>query len=921
MRVPLEWLREYCDPDLDVHGIEERLTMTGTKVEAIHHHGVRSPERFVVGRVLACERHPNADRLSVCEVDVGPTHPAHPAPAGSTQADPDHPVNPAPADSTRPAGPDRPASPGGPARIVCGAPNVAAGQTVAVACPGAVMPDGIEIKRAKLRGVVSEGMICAERELEIGPGGEGILVLDGLLDSGRLAPGTPLAQVLPIATEVLELEVTPNRPDCLGVYGVARELHAATGAPLASAPWSEDPGSAGPLPAGSDGATPAQVEVRCPDLCPRFTARVFENVRIAQSPPWLKARLSAAGQRPINNVVDITNYAMLLTGQPLHAFDLDRVVGGRLVVRRAREGEQVQTLDGQTRTLDGEMVVIEDGEGPTSIAGLMGGARSEVAQDTTRVLMEVATWDGPNIHRSSWALGLRSEASARFEKGLAPEQCIDAQAIAARLMIELCGATLTPGTVDVGGWGEGEGESGRAGERAGAQLTPIHLREVRVEAILGVPVPRARQREILLALDFQVRDVPDGLEVTVPAPRRADVSREADLIEEVARIDGLEKLPATLPPRRPAGLLSHEQRLRRRAVDVLVGRGLYETVGWTFTSRESLERLRLSGGDPRLAGAVALENPLSEEHALLRTTLLGSLLDSAARNAARENPDLRIFEVGTVFSRPAAAGAPGQTMPDAPREESAHSPIEEHRALGVLLSGRAVPATWRAPDPPRADLYAAKGVLEALAAALRVPVECAPAGERHPFLHPGRAAEVSVDGEPIGWLGELHPLLAGRSLEGAAAIELDLDRLLTAALGGEDRSGTGGGGSGMGGSGTRTDSSGMGADRNRSVSGRERYRDLISFPALRQDLAVILPAQVPAAAAVALVREVAGALLDDVRVFDVYEGPQVGEGRRSLALALSFRASDRTLSEEDVAPVRARIVAALGERLGGELRG
>ncbi len=858
MRVPLEWLGEYCDPGLDVHAIEERLTMTGTKVEAIHHHGVRSPERFVVGRVLACERHPNADRLSVCEVDLGP--------AGSE----------------------------GPATIVCGAPNVAAGQTVAVACPGAVMPDGMEIKRAKLRGVVSEGMICAERELEIGPGGEGILVLDGLLEDGRLAPGTPLAEVLPIATEVLELEVTPNRPDCLGVYGVARELHAATGAPLAPAPWSEDPGSAGPLPAGSDGAGLAQVEVRCPDLCPRFTARVFENVTIAQSPPWLKARLSAAGQRPINNVVDITNYAMLLTSQPLHAFDLDRVAGARLVVRRAQEGERVQTLDGQTRTLDGEMVVIEDAEGPTSIAGLMGGARSEVAQDTTRVLMEVATWEGPNIHRSSWALGLRSEASARFEKGLAPEQCIDAQAIAARLMIELCGATLLPGTIDVG--------------PTPPQPRAIRLREARVEAILGVPVPRPRQREILEALDFQAREAPDGLDVTVPPPRRADVAREADLIEEVARIDGLEKLPAMLPGHRPAGRLSQEQQLRRRAVDALVGRGLYETVGWTFASRESLGRLRLSEDDPRAANALALENPLSEEHALLRTTLLGSLLDSATRNAAREHPDLRIFEVGTVFAHrpPRRPQDPSATDPftrvfgpdrDIPAVADVHehrvlgvtptvAGVHEHRALGVLLSGRLAPPTWRAPEPPCADIYAVKGVLEALGAALRVPVECRPSTE--PFLHPGRAASVLVDGEPIGWLGELHPLVAARELEGVAVMELDLDRLIAAAVAG---------------TGTRV------------------YSDLISFPVLRQDIAVALPREVPAAAVLEVVREAAGGLLADARVFDVYEGPQMGEGMRSLALALSFRAPDRTLADEDVAPLRERIVAALGERLGGELRG
>ncbi len=888
MKVPLEWLREYCDPGLDVHGIEERLTMTGTKVEAIHHHGVGAPERFVVGRVLACERHPNADRLSVCEVDLG-------------DADPE-----------------------GPATIVCGAPNVAAGQTVAVACPGARMPDGMEIKRAKLRGVVSEGMICAERELAIGTGGQGIMVLDDLLGDGRRpsatsptdqsaaphapapgtpalgtpapgtpAPGTPLAQVLPISTEVLELEVTPNRPDCLGVYGVARELHAATGAPLAPAPWSEDPGSPGPLVAGVGGVpvktAPAEVEVQCPDLCPRFTARVFENVTVASSPPWLKARLSAAGQRPIDNVVDITNYVMLLTGQPLHAFDLDRVAGGRLVVRRAREGERVQTLDGQTRTLDGEMVVIEDGEGPTSIAGLMGGARSEVGEGTTRVLMEVANWHGPAIHRASWALGLRSEASARFEKGLAPEQCDHAQALAARLMVELCGATLAPGTVDVGEW-----------ERAPRR---IRLREARVQAILGVPVPRARQQEILAALDFSAQEAPDGLDVTVPPLRRADVTRETDLIEEVARVDGLEKLPATLPRHRPAGLLSPEQRLRRRAVDALVGRGLYETVGWTFTSHEALTRLRLDEADPRRGGVVALENPLSEEHALLRTTLLGSLLDSAARNVAREHPDLRIFEVGTVFSWPgaprssrggagealaSAAGGPSPSAGEAPADPLRDTGVEEHCALGVLLSGRVAPPTWRAPDPPRADLYAVRGVLEALAAALRVPVECRAAAGRHPFLHPGRAAEVFAAGAPLGWLGELHPLVAERDLQGAAVMELDLDRLLAAAV---------------------------------QKADVRRYTDLISYPALRQDLAVALPREVSAADVLAVVREAAGALLADVRVFDVYEGSQVGEGLRSLALALSFRTGERTLADEDVAPVRARVVAALSERLGGELRG
>ncbi|HEX3391104.1 MAG TPA: phenylalanine--tRNA ligase subunit beta [Solirubrobacteraceae bacterium] len=835
MKTPLNWLREYCDPDLDTNQIEERLTMTGTKVETILRHGAPSVENFVVAKVLSVEAHPNADRLRVCSVDVGA---------------------------------------GEPATIVCGAPNVAAGQTVAVALPGAVMPGGMRIKGAKLRGVASSGMILAADELQIDSDHAGIMVLDELIlactreGDAELAPGAPLADVLSVGTDVLELEITPNRPDCLGVYGVARELHAATGAPLAPEPWTEDPGSAGELSA-------ATVTVQCPDLCPRFTARAFEDVTIAPSPLWLKARLSAAGQRPINNVVDITNYVMLLTGQPLHAFDLDRVAGGKLTVRRAREGEQVTTLDGQVRTLDSEMVVIDDALGPTSIAGIMGGERSEVHDGTTRVLMEVANWSGPNIHRSSWALGLRSEASGRFEKGLAPEQCLHAQAIATKLMIELCGARLLPGTIDIGG-------------PAKPPMT-IRLRERRVESILGMAVPRERQREILVALDFAavdaVADVPGGtpgaapagepaLDVTVPPLRREDITREADLIEEIARINGLGELPATLPARRGAyGRLSDTQRLRRRAVDALVGRGLYEAVGWTFTAPGLYDRLHLPADDPRRRAPV-LENPLSEDQSLLRTTLLGSLLDVARHNVARGMADLRLFEVGRVFAL------------DGDRA------VSERDSVAMMLTGRIAPVTWGAGEPAKADLFAAKGVLEALGEALRVEFECRP-GEQ-PFLHPGRSAGVLCDGEQIGWLGELHPLVAREwDLDGAAVMELDLDRLLALAAAGE-----------------------------------HGYQDVISYPGLRQDLAVVLSRDVPAARATELVRAAGGDLLDSVEVFDVYEGPalpppsseQVGEGRRSLALSLSFRASDRTLTDADVVPLRERIVQAL-EELGGELRG
>ncbi len=842
MRVPLDWLREYCDPPLDARAIEQRLTMTGTKVEAIHHHGVPSVEHFVVGRVLSAERHPDADRLRVCAVDLGD---------GDGEGE----------------GEGEGEGGGSPATIVCGAPNVAAGQTVAVAEPGAVMPDGTKLKRAKLRGVVSEGMILAASELELGAGGEGIMVLDELILDAELAPGTPLADVLAISTDVLELEITPNRPDCLGVYGVARELHAATGAALAEQPWLDDLGSAGVL----DGV---EVRVECPELCPRFTARVFEDVTIGPSPIWLQARLIAAGQRPINNVVDVTNYTMLLCGQPLHAFDLDRVAGRRLSVRLARDGEQVQTLDGQSRALDAQTLLIEDADGPTSIAGLMGGARSEVAPQTTRVLLEVATWSGPSIHHASWALGLRSEASSRFEKGLQPEQCMQAQALATKLMIECCGARVLPGTIDLA--------------QPAQALATLRLRERRVEAILGVPVPVERQREILQALDFACAPADDGLDVTVPALRRDDVTREIDLIEEVARIDGVDRLPATLPARRgAAGKLTHAQRVRRGAEDVMAGRGLYEIVGWSFTEPALLDRLLLPS-DHELRRVVRLQNPMSDAQSIMRPTLLGSLLDAARHNVSRNGPDVAIFESGTVYR--AADGSGGARTPTG---------ADEHHALGVLLSGALAPRSWRA-APAQADFFAAKALLAALLD--RFHVHWGVQEEQWPFLHPGRSAAVIArapsdarerSGEPLrlGLIGELHPTVAATwglphsAADGRTAVfAIDLGKLAAVAP---------------------------------EVS---LFRAFGSVPTLRQDIAVTLPDDVPARQVLHAVRKAGGAMLEDADVFDVYAGSQVGEGRRSLALALSFRAEERTLTDEDVAPLRERIVAALGE-LGGELRG
>jgi phenylalanyl-tRNA synthetase beta chain len=805
MRVPLKWLREYVDPPLDTHQIADRLTMTGTKVEAIHRHGVDALENFVVGRVLEAEQHPNADRLSVCLVDIG---------------DPDRPQ-----------------------QIVCGAPNVAAGQTVAVAKPGAVMPDGTKLGKAKLRGVESNGMILAEDEVAIGTEHAGIMVLE----PNGLVPGTPLETVLPIATDVLELEITSNRPDCLGIYGVARETHAATGAALKPPPWSEDPGSAGDPP----GIT---ISVEDSELCPRFTARVFEEVKIGPSPPWLKARLMAAGQRPISNVVDITNYVMLLTGQPLHAFDLDRVAGARLTVRRAHDDEQIETLDGQTRTLDHDMVLIEDAEGPTSIAGVMGGARSEVQPDTTRVLMEVANWNGANIHRTSLKLGLRSEASGRFEKQLQPEQAMEAQAVATALMLELTGARLVPGTVDIGG--------------EGPPAKTIALRDARVSSLLGLDIPRERSAEILGSLEFKPAWAHDGLEVTVPPFRRGDVTREADLVEEVARMYGLEKLPATLPSRHGAhGQLTPRQKLRRRATDVLAAQGLHEIVGWSFTSPDLADRLRLGPEHP-LRETVALTNPLSTEQSVLRTTLLGSLLDTGQRNRARGAASVRLFEAGAVYL---------------PRGQQS-LPREPYH-VGAILTGVARARSWRDGAARRVDFFAIKGVLAGLFDALRIPWALERASE--PFLHPGRSARILADGEPAGWVGEIHPLVVADwdwdVDDTVAAFELDLDAV--------------------------------------PVPTTPLYGQISSFPDVREDLAVVVPEHVSADELIDAVRGAGRPLLAGVEVFDVYRDPdKLGEGKKSLALRLTYRATDRTLTDEEVAERREAIAGAVQNALGGRIR-
>ena len=809
MRVPLSWLREYCDPGIEPAVLADRLVMTGTEVERLDQVGPPSAEGFVVGKVVKCEKHPKADRLSACMVDTG--------------------------DGERP--------------IVCGAPNVAAGQTVAVALPGARMPNGEKLRKAKLRGIPSEGMILAADELEIGDDHEGIMVLDE-----GLAAGSSLDEVLPLGEAVLEIEVTPNRSDCFGVHGVAREVHAITGAALTADPWAED----APAEGEGEASDYASVTVEVPELCPRFTARVFTDVTVGPSPLWLQARLAAAGQRPINNVVDITNYVMLLTAQPLHAFDLDKVPDGALTVRTADAGEKMTTLDDVERSFDAETVLVCDRNGPSGIAGIMGGQTSEVSESTTRVLLEVANWNGTNILRTSRELGLRSEASSRFEKQLHPELTMRAQAVASRLLVELCGAKMVPGTIDV------------AAEPPAPRR--LILRAERVKGLLGMLISQADQKTYLERLGFEVQEAGEDLEVVVPPDRHYDVTREVDLIEEVARVHGIdEHLPTTLPAVGGAvGGLSREQRLRRRAEDGLRDLGFDQVVGWSFTDPGEAERLRIPGEDPR-AKPVMLANPLSEDQSAMRTLLLSSLLDIAARNTARGAGALALFESARVYLE-----GEGEFAGDRPARFA-----EPHRLAGIA-AGALAPRSWRG-GGEAADFFALKGVLEALAGQLGVELGFAPAEE--PFLHPGRAAAVSVGEAAAGWLGEVHPLVCRAwDLDAAVAFELDLAPLLAAATVGE-----------------------------------ESYEDVTTFPAVYQDLAVVVPAETPAAEVRAVVMAGGGELLQAAEVFDLYEGEQLGEGRKSLALNLEFRGEDRTLTDEEVAERREAIKAKLGE-IGGSLR-
>jgi phenylalanyl-tRNA synthetase beta chain len=809
VKISCRWLKEFVDTDLGPREIADRLVNAGVEVASIAP-VVEGLSGVVVGEIEAIEAELDESRPGhrnrLCRVVL----------------------------------PDRRLS------VICGAPNVAPGLRSALAPAGATLPGGREIKIATIRGVVSEGMLCSEKELGLGPDNEGILALppDAPL-------GADLTTYLGLDDAILEIEITPNRPDALSVVGVAREVAALTGAPFRFPQVAVKEGE-------PEAAALATVEIEAADLCPRFCARVITGLTVRPSPPWLAQRLRAVGLRPINNLVDVTNYVMWELGQPLHAFDYDRVGGRKIVVRRARPGERITTLDGQVRALGPDMAMVCDAERALGVGGVMGGADSEVTGRTTSVLLEAAYWDPAGIRRTSRALGLHTDAAYRFERGGDIDGLRAALDRAAQLMADLGGGVVARGVLDVY-------PEPRPRPR-------IVLRLARVERVIGVCPPRDEVVGILQRLGFAVGDSGTDLEVVVPSFRR-DIAQEDDLVEEIIRAWGYDKIPVTLarggklrPVTRPRGLT-----VSRAVSRALNAAGLAECVTYAFVDPD---RLRVMGWEDD-AALVTLQNPLSRERSVLRPSLMAGLLEVLALNANRGNPDARVFEIGHIF---------------APRRaEDVDRPVHEELWAGIALTGLRERRSWSA-SRDHADVFDAKGLGELVLTAAGAPgssVTRWAAGTEPRYLEEGRAAGLAVDGRAVGWFGEL-----ARGVRDALDLPAPVfvAELSLTALGAVPQA-------------------------------VPHYQALPRFPAVQRDLAIVVPAGVLAGDVEAHLRAMRVPLLTRILLFDVYQGDQVGQGRRSLAFSLTYQAPDRTLTDREVNDLHATIVAEIRARFGAEIRG
>lgn len=804
MRASLKWLNELVPVRLSVFELVERLDMTGTAVEAVHSTG-QALDGVVVGQVLEKERHPEADKLWVTKVDVGAEEPLG---------------------------------------IVCGAQNFEVGDKVPVATEGAVLPNGMTIKKAKLRGVASEGMNCSAAELGLGSDASGLMIL-----SDDAPVGVPFGDYQGLADTVLELEITPNRPDCLSMAGVAREVGAVLGE-IAVVPAST------PDEVGQPAAESVRVRIDEADLCPRYTARLIRNVKIGPSPDWLAEKVVAAGARPISNIVDITNYVMFELGQPLHAFDADLLARdadgiAEIGVRRAFEGETLTTLDGQDRALTTDTLLITDTSGPVALAGVMGGASTEVSDTTVNVLLESACFQPASISLTSRALGLVSEASMRFERGVDREGCVAAADRAAQLMAELAGGEVAPGVVDA--------------YPLPFDRPTIALREERLAAILGARPSAGEAERILTSLGCSATHDSQGLRVAVPS-FRPDLAREIDLIEEVLRVWGMDKVPPTLPASRGrTGGRDAEQTWRETIGAALRSAGLNETMTYSFTDPGDIDRLGFDLPPDELA--VELLNPMSGEQSVMRRFVLPGLLRSVSYNQRRGVANVQLYEIGRTFST-----AEGRKQP------------KERRVVSGVLAGAWHEPAWNAPATSL-DFFDAKGAIGVVMSSLGIDRWKVRQGEQ-PWLQPGRSADVLVGGEVVGWVGEVHPkvLEAFEVTPAVSAFELDVRMLV------------------------------------RAASDVQPYRDVPRFPAVTFDLAIVVSEDISAERVEQALVSAGGKLLESVRLFDVYRGKGIEAGRKSMAYSLAYRAPDRTLTAEEVEPVHERLVRKVLGAVSGELR-
>jgi phenylalanyl-tRNA synthetase beta chain len=796
MRVPLRWLNDYVSvEDLEPEALGQRLSLTGTKLEAVHRPGA-GIENIRVAEVTGIDKHPNADNLSMVDIDTG---------AGAE-------------------------------RVVCGAKNFAVGDKVPYAAVGSKLP-GLEITARKIRGETSRGMLCSAAELGISKDSAGLLILP---PGARV--GADVVELLGLDGVILEFEITPNRPDCMSIVGIAREVAALYGRELI-VPSVE---------ARTDrGDTVIEVDIQDSDGCPRYLASRVSGVRVGTSPDWMAARLLAAGVRPISNVVDATNYVLMELGQPMHAFDASKI-DTKIVVRRALDGERLVTLDGVERELRPGDLVIADVSKPLALAGVMGGESSEVSNSTTDVILECAAFDSASVSFTSRRHGLRSEASARFERGTDIEAIPLAAARCAELMVETADGKATGTPAD---------EYPKPYEPS-----QIVLRPRRTGVLLGIDIPAERQLQHLRSIGLPATASDVVIEVSVPA-FRPDLQREADLIEEVARLEGYENLASTVPSG-PGGELSAAQKALRAITRALVTIGATEAWTGSFFSPASLDALGLDSGHPARR-LVEVSNPMSEHEGALRSTMLPGLLGCVARNTAHQASGVALFEVARVYE-PGNGDLAGEEL-----------------VLGAVFAGARSEKAWNSPETPW-DFFAAKGALESAAAAIGVSgLSYASLAQPSAPFHPTRGAAVSLDGTMIGVIGELHPDVCERFEvpQGTVSFEVALEPLLHA------------------------------------LPGRRETHPLSRFPSVFIDLALVVDAGVAAGKVEDIVSRAGAPEVASVRLFDVYVGDQVAEGRKSLAFSIEMRLADRTMTDDDAQVVRDRILSAVAERFGAELRG